>query len=206
MIKSWIVIFKKNIHNICTPPLAYTLKESSRACASRAPSSVHSRSWVQPWKPGGSQMPALPPSPASSPAVVWQPLCSPSAPTIYAVGSFMGLPSSSVVGVSLDSASTSGRWPKSAPPWLLAPSSPPWPGSPLAPPGSLVPPAPPWSGFDHPALLNSTPPSLPCPFIPPDLSGSFIPSAPPLSVTPAPPCPTGSTPPQRSPASVLPRI
>ncbi len=86
MIKSWIVICKKNIHNICTPPLAYTLKESSRVCASRAPSSVHSRSWVQSWKPGGSQMPALPPSPASSPAVVWQPLCSPSAPTIYAVG------------------------------------------------------------------------------------------------------------------------
>ncbi|KAL0186253.1 hypothetical protein M9458_017923 [Cirrhinus mrigala] len=53
-----------------------------------------------------------------------------------------------------------------APPWLLAPSSPPWPGSALAPLGFLIPPAPPWS-FVAPAPLRSHlfhlgPPEPPC--------------------------------------------
>ncbi len=59
-------------------------------------------------------MPALPPAPSSSTAVIWQPLCSPSAHHHYDV-SPAGLPSSSiaVVGVSLTSAS-SLRGPDSA--------------------------------------------------------------------------------------------
>ncbi len=73
-----------------------------------------SRSWVYPWKPGGWQMPALPPAPASSTAVVWQPLCSPSAHHQYGV-SAAGLPPSivAVAGESLTSAS-SLRGPDSA--------------------------------------------------------------------------------------------
>ncbi len=52
---------------------------SVRSLASRAPSSVGSRSWGQPWKSGGFQMPTLPSTPASSTTVVWQPRCFPSA-------------------------------------------------------------------------------------------------------------------------------
>ncbi len=44
-----------------------------------------------------SKIPALPPAPASSTAVVWQPLRSPSAPCLYGA-SPVGLPSSSVAG------------------------------------------------------------------------------------------------------------
>ncbi|KAL0172994.1 hypothetical protein M9458_033305, partial [Cirrhinus mrigala] len=46
------------------------------------------------------------------------------------------------------------------PPWLLAPSSLPWPSSPLAPlapPGSLVLPVLPWAVVVHPAPRDSTP-------------------------------------------------
>ncbi|KAI2652932.1 Triple functional domain protein [Labeo rohita] len=50
-----------------------------------------------------------------------------------------------------------------APPWPLVLSSPPWPGSPLAPLDSLVTPAPSWSGIDHPAPRDSTPPASPHP-------------------------------------------
>ncbi len=105
--------------------------------------------------------PSHPPTPASSTAVVWQPLYSPSAHHQCGV-SLAGLPSCSVamVGVSLDSASEARTLPRPidppAPPWLLAPSSPPWPICPLAPPGSLVPPAPPWSGVDHPTPWDSS--------------------------------------------------
>ncbi|KAL0180935.1 hypothetical protein M9458_023341, partial [Cirrhinus mrigala] len=101
-----------------------------------------------PESPEAHKYTTLPPAPASSSAVVWQPLCSPSAYHLYGASS-TGLPSSIV-----DPA---------APLWLLAPSSPPWPGSPLAPPSSLIPPVPPWSGIDHPAPRDSTPPASPCP-------------------------------------------
>ncbi|KAL0164036.1 hypothetical protein M9458_039789, partial [Cirrhinus mrigala] len=74
-----------------------------------------------------------------------------------------------------------------APLWLLACSSPPWPGSPLAPPGSLVPPPAPWT------------PLLPLLLISPALSGFSIPPAPPwFPVAPAPLWPPGSTPLHRS--------
>ncbi|XP_059399974.1 phospholipid-transporting ATPase IF-like [Carassius carassius] len=69
----------------------------------------------------------------------------------------------------------------SAPPWLLAPSSPSRPSSPQVPPGSFVPPAPPWSGVDHPVPRDSTPLASPGPSGPPAPSGSFIHSAPPQS-------------------------
>ncbi len=90
----------------------------------------------------------------------------------------------------------------SARPWLLASSSPPWPGSPLAPPGSLVPPALPWSGINHPAPRDSTPLASPHPFVPLAPSGPFIPSAPPLSSVAL--APLGSTLPRRSPAPSAP--
>ncbi len=89
----------------------------SQLRSSRAPSSARS-----------SKMPALPPTPASSTAVVWQPLCSPSAHHLCGASSAR-LPSSSVavVGVSLDSASSlrgpdsaSARWPAGS---TMAPSS-----------------------------------------------------------------------------------
>ncbi len=100
-------------------------------------------------------MPALPPALASSSAVVWQPLCSPSAHYHHGASS-ASLPSSSVAvaGVSLDSASA--RWPFGS---TMAPSS----LCPLAMPGSLICPAPPWSGVDHPAPQDSTPPAAPRP-------------------------------------------
>ncbi|KAL0182381.1 hypothetical protein M9458_021756, partial [Cirrhinus mrigala] len=68
-----------------------------------------------------------------------------------------------------------------APPWLLAPSSLSWPGSPLAPPVFLVPPAPPWLVVNHPTPQDSTPPALTHPSVHPAPSGSSIPSAPPWS-------------------------
>ncbi|KTG39807.1 hypothetical protein cypCar_00024495 [Cyprinus carpio] len=85
----------------------------------------------------------------------------------------------------------------SAPPWLLALSSLPWPGSPLALPGSLVPLALPWSGVDHPAPWDSS-----------GFASSICPSGSirllhPLgsySVALAPLRPSGSTPSCQSPA------
>ncbi len=59
---------------------ARSLKAYSRPRASRAPSSVSYNSRVQPWKAGISQIPALPPTIASSTAIVWQPLCGQSFP------------------------------------------------------------------------------------------------------------------------------
>ncbi len=65
-----------------------------------------SRSWVYPWKPGDWQMPVLPNAPATSTAVVLQPLCSHSAQPQYSASS-AGLPSSivAVAGETLTSAS-----------------------------------------------------------------------------------------------------
>ncbi len=59
---------------------ARSLKAYSRPRASRAPSSVSYNSRVQPWKAGISQIPTLPPTIASSTAIVWQPLCGQSFP------------------------------------------------------------------------------------------------------------------------------
>ncbi len=87
----------------------------------------------------------------------------------------------------------------------MAPSSPPWPVSPLAPPGSLVPPAPPWSVVEHPSHHDYTSLAVPRPSVPLAPSGSSFPSAPPWSsVAPATPRPSGSTPLPRSPEPPVP--
>ncbi len=87
-------------------------------------------SLVQPWGGFSSslpQKPALPPAPASSTTVVWQPLCSPSAHYLCGASS-VALPYCKItmVRVSLDSASKAQTppWPvdPSATPWVLAPS------------------------------------------------------------------------------------
>ncbi len=70
-----------------SPPLTESHRPprpTSRRCTERQshgslPSSVGTHSWAQPWKPGGSQIPALRPTSSSSPAVIWQLVCSPSA-------------------------------------------------------------------------------------------------------------------------------
>ncbi len=79
-----------------------------------------SRSWVYPWKPGDWQMPVLPNAPATSTAVVLQPLCSHSAQPQYSASS-AGLPSSivAVAGETLTSASRLRRPSRST----LAPGS-----------------------------------------------------------------------------------
>ncbi|KAL0188528.1 hypothetical protein M9458_015627, partial [Cirrhinus mrigala] len=51
-------------------------------------------------------------------------------------------------------------------PLTIAPSSPPWPGSPLVPPGSLVPPALPWFDVDHSAPRDSAPLAAPYSSVP----------------------------------------
>ncbi len=136
----------------------------------------------------------FPPAPASSTAVVWQPLCSPSA--LHQCGaSPTGLEFPSSPPPASEARTPSRSVDPVAPPRLLAPSPPPSPIDPPAPPGSLVPPAPPWSGIDLPSPQDSSPLAAPRRSIPPAPLGSFLPSAPPgSSVAPAPPRISGAPP------------
>ncbi len=76
----------------------------SSARSSKVPSSA--RSSKVPSSARSSKMPTLPPDPASSTAVFWHPLHSPSAPYLYGA-SPAGLPSSSVTGDGVSLSSTS---------------------------------------------------------------------------------------------------
>uniref|UniRef100_A0A672PFZ3 Cell adhesion molecule DSCAM n=1 Tax=Sinocyclocheilus grahami TaxID=75366 RepID=A0A672PFZ3_SINGR len=109
------------------------------------------------------------PAPASSATVVWQHLCSTSAPHRYSASSVCHPPLSQWLQnpwsppPTFETQTPPRPVDPAAPPWLLAPSAPPWPVSPLAPPGSLICPAPPWSVIHNPSPQDSTPLAAPHP-------------------------------------------
>ncbi|KAL0154675.1 hypothetical protein M9458_048938, partial [Cirrhinus mrigala] len=159
--------------------------------------------------PGGSQMPTHPPAPASSPAVVWQPPCSPSAHHLCG-GITAGLP----VSIGIMAGDLLSPAPASKSRTLPRPINPA-----ASPPSSLISAvAVHWLprgllsfrlclglSLTICHLSHSAPPAVPRLSVPPAPSGSFFPSAPTWSsVALAPPLPSRSMPPEEVEPSVPP--
>ncbi|KAL0151228.1 hypothetical protein M9458_053419, partial [Cirrhinus mrigala] len=122
------------------------------------PSSEWTETAMPEFSPEGAPLPELSPDPSAHPQS-----------SICAVGSPLVCQSPSALQLedplSPPPASESRTLPRpvepAAPSWLLVPSFPPWPGSPLAPPGSLIPLAPPWAVYINPSPWDSTPQAPP---------------------------------------------